>query len=91
MVRRREPNLAKIYQETNSFLADGDKELDALNRYPLVKKLFLKYNTPLPSSAPAERLFSFGGIVNRARRQKLRDDHLEMLVLKKANSLANFK
>jgi len=82
--------MGKVYQETTSYLADTDKEIDSLNRYPLVKKLFLKYNTPLPSSAPAERLFSFGGIVNRARRQKLNDEHLEMLVLKKANSLAYF-
>jgi len=90
MIRRREPSLAKVYQETTSYLADSDIELDALNRYPLVKKLFLKYNTPLPSSAPTERLFSFGGIVNRARRQKLSNENLEILVLKKANSVANF-
>ena len=80
--------MGKVFQETTTYLADTEKGIDSLNRYPLVKKLFLKYNTPLPSSAPAERLFSFGGIVNRARRQKLSDDHLEMLVLKKANSFA---
>ncbi|KAL4125739.1 hypothetical protein QTP88_009979 [Uroleucon formosanum] len=41
-----------------SFLSSNKKDLDVLNEYPIIKEVFLKYNTTIPSSAPVERLFS---------------------------------
>ena len=67
------------------YLADPCREISSLDSYPIVKKIFLKINTVLPSSAPAERLFSLGGQVLTAKRNRLTDEHFEMLLLLRAN------
>lgn len=73
-------------KELRSYLDDEETSLESLKRYPILKNIFIKFNTPLPSSAPVERLFSFAGIVNSQRRQKLSDEHFEKLVIAKANN-----
>ena len=45
----------------------------------------MKYNTPLPTSAPVERHFSYGGIILSPKRRRLTDERFEMLALLKAN------
>lgn len=75
-----------IQQELDTFLLDPDTNICCLKKYKVIQQMFLKYNTPLPSSAPVERLFSFGGMVDAPRRNKLSDTHFEKLVLLKANN-----
>ncbi|XP_036339931.1 uncharacterized protein LOC118749241 [Rhagoletis pomonella] len=67
-------------EETILYLIERDTTTNCLKKHPTIENVFLKYNTPLPSSAPVERLFSFAGIVNRSRRQKLNDVNFELLV-----------
>ncbi|XP_025203512.1 uncharacterized protein LOC112600486 [Melanaphis sacchari] len=62
-----------------SYLDSKDKNLDMLNIFPIVKKVFFKYNTTLPSSAPVERLFSSGSQILTPRRNRLQDKTFEML------------
>lgn len=57
--------------EALSYLESKSKELDSLHSYPNVKKMFFKYNTSLPSSAPVERLFSSGQQIYVPRRNRL--------------------
>ena len=46
--------------QVDMFLTETSTDIDCLHKFPLSNKLFLKYNTTLPSSAPVERLFSLG-------------------------------
>ena len=48
-------------------------------------ELFIKYNTPLPSSAAVERLFCMGRDILRAKRSSLSSTNFQQLVFLKGN------
>ncbi len=55
-------------------------------------ELFVKYNTPLPSSAAVERLFSTGGDILRAKRSSLTAKNFEHMMFMRCNmDLLSFK
>lgn len=66
-------------------------DFSILDKYPNIKKLFVKFNASLPSSASVERLFSLGGRVLSPLRSTLGDSIFEILVFLKTNKavLAN--
>ncbi|GBP48227.1 hypothetical protein EVAR_96816_1 [Eumeta japonica] len=70
--------------ETLQYLRDEDTSLNIINIYPTIKKVFLRYNTCLPSSAPVERLFSYGGMIMRPHRRNMSDTLFEELVILKS-------
>ena len=80
-----ESSTNKTSIEVLQYLDDKSRGLPMLNKYPTIKKLFIKFNTPLLSSAPVERLFSFGSIILQGRRGRLTDQNFEKLILLKAN------
>lgn len=72
--------------EALQYLQDPQTDIKMLEKYPNIKKIFLKYNTTLPSSAPVERMFSYATFINTPRRHALSDSNFENLVLMKANN-----
>lgn len=73
-------------EEVRIYLEGTNKDLQCLNEFPGVKKLFIKFNTTLPSSVPVERLFSSGGNVLSCKRSPFTDEQFERLLLLRYNS-----
>jgi len=71
--------------EVMQYCNDVSKDLSSLHKYPIIKRMFMFYNTLLPSSAPAERLFSYSGMILSPRRNCLSDETFEKLVFLKTN------
>lgn len=69
----------------SNFFAEGSQEQELLQSYPVIGKAFVKYNTPMPSSGPVERMFSFATMLNKPRSHKLSDDLFEKRVVMKCN------
>nr|XP_043903705.1 uncharacterized protein LOC122783127 [Solea senegalensis] len=74
-VQRKQPSKLKSKRlqgigELDGYLACVSNQMDLLNSFPHIKKLCLKLNTGLPTSAPCERLFSCAGLLFTAKLTK---------------------
>lgn len=67
------------------YLKSPKADMEVLKQFPRIKDISRKYNTPTPSSAPVERLFSQGGIVLTLRRNRLSDRKFESILLMRYN------
>lgn len=60
-------------------------DLKILNSLPMMKQMFVKFNTSLPSSASVERLFSVAGDICTKKRSRITDQNFENTLLYKIN------
>lgn len=74
------------YNELACYLSSSISDVVMLKQFPNIKDLFIKLNTPLPSSAPCERLFSVGGLVFNDKMGRMSDSLIEEKVLLKMNT-----
>jgi len=76
-----------VENEVTQYLSRSPtKKLTSLNKYPNIKKVFICHNTPLPSSAPIERVFSISNAILTKRRGKMDDKTFEKTIFLKYNS-----
>lgn len=68
------------------FFKSSTTNLDSLDENPLIKKVFIKYNTPLPSSASIEHIFSVGSAVMTKKRGTITDANFEKVMMIKFNN-----
>ncbi len=75
-------NIVKTWTETTS----SDKLEDSdFQREPSLIDLFIEFNTPVPSSAGVERLFSQAGDILRPKRCSLKEDRFHQLMFMRGN------
>lgn len=74
----------------SQFFEARDKTLKVFNKFPPLKNLFIKYNTPIPSSAPVEQVFSIANAVLTAKRSCLSEDNFEKQLLLKINKKIDY-
>lgn len=80
------------FMDILNYLNDSRRELAILHQMPTIKKVFIKFNATLSSSAPVERLFSQAMIIFTPRRNRLSASNFEKsLIVKHNNSLFDFK
>ncbi|XP_077055327.1 zinc finger BED domain-containing protein 4 isoform X1 [Siphateles boraxobius] len=73
-------------EEVWLYLQGTNKDLKCLNEFPGVKKVFIKFNTTLPSSSPVQQLFSNGANAVTPKGNHLSDEHFERVLLLRYNS-----
>ena len=72
--------------ELQLFLESNNDELTAYARWPKLRQLFTKLNTPVPASAACERLFSCAELIFRPHHCSMTDRNFENSLLVKLNN-----
>lgn len=74
-----------LTRETDDYMEHTETNLNMLEQYPTIKKMFYRFNTSLSSSAPVERVFSRALLIYTPRRNRLSDENFERALFKKIN------
>lgn len=80
------PSASNTQNEIELYLADENTDVASLQKYRVLKKVFVKYNASLPSSASVERLFSAGGLIFKPTGSNLSDANVEKMLFLQVNT-----
>lgn len=83
---RRQSLEKSIEEEILRYLCDVRIELEMLNDFPMIKRIYLKHNTTLPSSAAVERIFSQSKLIFTHLRNRILGTNFEKALMLKINS-----
>uniref|UniRef100_A0A3B1IKL0 HAT C-terminal dimerisation domain-containing protein n=1 Tax=Astyanax mexicanus TaxID=7994 RepID=A0A3B1IKL0_ASTMX len=64
---------ATVESQVADHLKSGAEGMDSLHGFPLIKRIYLKYNATTSSSTPVERLFILGKLVFTPKKNRLSD------------------
>lgn len=84
-IRLRTTAMTTEASEISRYLLSERVDLKMLNDFPVIREMFFKFNTQLPSSATAERMFNFAGILDDPKRNRIMPPTFEKNVLKANN------
>ena len=76
-----ESDTSSVSLECLQYLKDKSTSLDCLHKFPTIRKMFIMYNSAIPSLAPVGRLFSYVGMVLTKKRGCMTDDTVEQQLL----------
>ena len=75
-----------VIDEVDTYLNSTETNIaKAFQNLPMMKEIFIKYNTGFPASAACERLFGVGKDIFRPKRNRLSDANFEKLLLCRVN------
>lgn len=74
-------------EEALNYLGSPRRDLKVLDTFPIIKKIFLKSNTPMASTGSIERVFNYGGMIDDAKRNRISPKTLQNNVFLKANQI----
>ena len=85
----KEDTSSSAENQAADYIRSSAQNLNSLCGFSLIKKISLRYNAAIPSSAPVERLFSLGKLVFSPKRNRLSDKRFEKLLLLRYNHWFN--
>lgn len=79
--------MQSVSSEPTRYLVDKRHELKILDEYPIIREMFLKFYTQLPTSAIVERMFNFAGMLDDPKRNRILPTNFEKSILIKSNAV----
>lgn len=72
---------SSVYFEILNFYHERDQNINILYKYPIIRRIYRRFNTTFSALRPVERLFSQALLMFTPRRNRISDDNFEKALL----------